>query len=71
MALVDAFPTITTLRDGVIETVDEGVLPSALIERVKQRSPTAPTTSAAVLLAARSSNVPTATSAGADTLRMT
>src|SRR5579871_1004786 len=37
--LVDATPTITVVKDGVIQSVDEGVLPPALTERVKRRSP--------------------------------
>lgn len=35
--LVEATPTITVVKDGIIQSVDEGVLPPALIERVKQR----------------------------------
>jgi hypothetical protein len=50
--LIDATPTIAVLKDGVIQTVDEGVLPPALIERVKQgRKPTPPPVLAGMALA--------------------
>jgi hypothetical protein len=40
--LVEATPTIAVVKDGLIQSVDQGVLPPSLIERVKQRRAPAP-----------------------------